>query len=475
MNTLQVQNFIQHHDTPEVSERTKRLSLLIWEGAHANIFIVMTGGAFLTGIALLFGANDFELGLLTAIPFALQSAQLLSPYLFKNPLKIRMQVANTLVVSRSLWLGVIPLLFFPSIWSLYILIAITALSSILTMVSSAAWLSWMAEVVPQRVRGRFFSRRNAAVAATTVIGTILGSLILDWARSNNQESMGFTAIMLLAVLGGLFAWRAMHSVADIEQNKLKERTFKVDLLMPIRDSKFLKILFVFAVWNFAIGISAAFYAPHMLLNLKLSFFQIGLYSCSAAITAIISSRFWGKFIDKFGSKPILNLCAFGICMIPLVWLFPKQSTTWILIPESLISGVLWSGFNLAAFTLPLDRSPKANRTVYLSVFATTTGLAFFTASILGGSIAEYFADWSTGITSFVFINYHLLFFISAILRIATAILITLFHEPSEVKLPIVVQFMGYAVLKRMSTGRQILFSHPNTSDSENDIETNNKS
>jgi MFS family permease len=228
------------------------------------------------------------------------------------------------------------------------------------------------------------------------------------------------------------------------------------LLEPIRDRKFRRVLVVFAAWNLAIGLSAAFFAPHMLLNLKMSFFQIGLYSCATALVAIVSNRAWGIFIDRFGSKPILNVCAFGLALIPAIWIFPTEQTLWILIPESIYSGTLWAGFNLAAFTLPLDRSPKRDRTVYLSVFAAVTGIAFFLASVLAGIVAESLAAWSYPIAGLTVINYHVLFVLSAVLRLATAGLVTSFREPAELRLPVVVQLMGYAVLKRMSLGRQIL-------------------
>jgi MFS family permease len=323
------------------------------------------------------------------------------------------------------------------------------------MVSTPAWLSWMADVVPHRIRGRFFSRRNVAVAVATIAATVVGSLILDWTRLHNYEAMGFAAILLVAALGGLLAWRAMNRIPEVGRRAEDNNSIRVDVLAPLRDRGFRKVLVIFAFWNIAVGLSAAFFAPHMLLNLKMSFFQIGLYSCAAATVAILSSRLWGGFIDRYGSKAVLNICAFGISLVPLVWLLIQKDSLWILIPEAIYSGLLWAGFNLAAFTLPLDRSPRTSRTVYLSVFAAVTGLAFFGASIMAGFTAEYFSDWSQTMFGLTFINYHLLFVWSAILRIFTAALIASFHEPAEMRLPVAIQLMGYAVLKRMSIGRQL--------------------
>ncbi|MFH1699463.1 MAG: MFS transporter [Candidatus Zixiibacteriota bacterium] len=430
-------------------------SVLIWEGAYSNIFIILTGGAFLTGMALFLGANDFEIGVLAAAPFLMQSAQLISPFLFKDIDASRKNIVLTLGISRLLWLAVVPLMFLTGLWRLPILIGIVVLSGLLTMVTAPAWLSIMADLVSQKMRGRFFSRRNAYVAATTVVATVLASLILDWSRSRNLEAFGFTIIVFFAVIGALLAWRAMKNIPANSSLREKSVAPMPYFLAPLRDQRFRKVLIVFAVWNMAVGLSAAFFAPHMLINLKMSFFQIGLYSCAAALIAVASSSLWGRYIDRFGSKTILNICAFGISLIPLIWLLPHENSIWILIPEVAYSRLLWAGFNVAAFTLPLDKSPRIDRTVYLSVFAAITGLAFFAASILAGLAAEAFTGWTHAIGSYTFVNYHLLFVGSAILRFLTAVLIASYHEPAEMRLPAVIQLMGYAVLKRMSIGRQI--------------------
>jgi len=288
-----------------------------------------------------------------------------------------------------------------------------------------------------------------------VSGTILGSLILDWSRSEDVEAYGFSTIVLLATVGALLAWRSMSQIPRPNEDSNLVKAPKPDLLAPFRDRTFRRILMVFSVWNMAVGLSAAFFAPHMLLNLKMSFFQIGLYTCGTALVGIMSSRAWGRLIDRFGSKPILNICTFGIGFIPLIWLVLNDSMLWVLIPEAVYSGLMWAGFNVAAFTLPLDRSPRNDRTLFLSVFAAVTGLAFFSASILAGLAAENLSGWSYTIFDHKLVNYHVLFVCSALVRLLTAGLISAFHEPSEVRLPVVIQLMGYAVLKRMSLGRQV--------------------
>jgi len=434
------------------------LSLLVWEGTYANIFIILTGGAFLTGLAIMLDAGDFELGLLVAAPFLLQSAQLLSPIFFRNYEQQKKHIGLVLAASRYLWLALIPLTLLDGDWRLNVLLGVVTVSSLLTMVATPAWLSWMAAVVPGRFRGRFFSRRNAAIAIVTLVATVVGSLILDWSRGAGAERLGFAAVIVMAVVGAAFAYRAMARIPDRRRHERIEHA-SLDLqglLAPLKDKAFRRLLIVFALWNAGVGLSAAFFAPHMLLNLNMSFLQIGLYSSATALVAVASNRYWGVLIDRFGSRGVLNLCAIGIGLIPIVWLYPRAGDLWILIPESLYSGTLWSGFNLAAFTMPLDRSPQKDRTVYLSVFAAVTGVAFFLSSLASGYVAESLTTWSAELGGRIFLNYHVLFVGSAVLRLLTAGLIVTFREPTDVRLPVIVQLMGYAVLKRLSVGRQIL-------------------
>ncbi len=455
MHKLGTATSFSQSESVDIDPQQRSMKLLVREGAHANVFIVLSGGAFLTGLALFLGAGDFEIGLLAAAPFLMQTLQLVSPYVFRVPSMLKDRVATTLGVSRFLWLVMIPILFLSGPWRLPVLLGTVLLSGLLTMISVPAWLSWMADAVPETHRGRFFSRRNAVISGTTVAATIWGSLILDWSRGSN-DAYGYAAIILLSLVGALMAWRSMQAMPNGYRNVDASISEKPNTLAPLRDRAFGRVLMVFSAWNAAVGLSAAFFAPHMLLNLKMSFFQIGIYTSATALVAILSSRTWGTLIDKYGSRVILNISAFGIGLIPVVWLFPCADTLWILLPEAIYSGVLWAGFNLAAFTLPLDKSPRQNRSAYLSMFAAVTGLSFVVASLAAGCLAESLSGWSTVIVGHEMINYHVLFVISAALRILTAILISLFREPSELRLPIIIQLMGYGVLKRMSVGRQIL-------------------
>jgi MFS family permease len=442
---------------PGASALRTDLRKIVWEGALANIFVVLTSGAFVTGMALTLGANDFEIGLLVALPFLAQAAQPLSSLLPGVNEKRKRITLLGVTLARQTWLLAVPLLFVKGEWVLPLFLLVVTLSSVANMLVAPIWLGWISDIVPRDIRGRFFGVRSAGVAVTTLMFSILGSLVLDWFEARNQAPGGFTIILAVAALAGAVASLVLSRVSD---RPAPPRAVSVavrgDWLRPVRDPEFRRILRLFFTWNFAIGISAPFFAPHMLLNLKMSFFMIGLYSAGQSVIAVISSRPWGFLIDRFGSRSVLIFCATGIGLIPLFWLPLRPDYLWLLVVELIYSSFLWAGFNLAAFTLPIDTSPRDDRTYYLAWFATITGLAFFAASVLGGLLAESWSYFSWPVGKQIFLNYHIIFVISAGLRMASAGLLYVLTEPSDRKIPMMVQLMGYAVLKHLSLGRQIM-------------------
>jgi len=435
----------------------KWLPFITLEASFATVFVVFTGGAFLTGLALMLGANDFEIGLLAAIPFLAQVAQLFSAYLTDRTGKRKAIAVWSIFVSRQICWILLAVFLLPSSWRLQVLIGVVILSNFTTMIAAPGWLAWMAELVPEKIRGRYFGSRSAAVAIATVSATLIGGVIIDRFRLLNREDLGFGLIIGLACLFALVAWVLMKKLPDRPAESLRLSFDFNHLVEPLKNPSYAKLLGVFFVWNMAIGISAAFFVPHMLNNLKMNFTMISLYSSAAALIAVILNKPWGILIDRFGSRPVLVFCAFGIAVVPLIWLFPRQDFLWILAFESIYSGGLWTGFNLAAFNIPIANSPREGRTMYLAMFAVITGLGFFLASIAGGIIAQLLSSVHWHIGPQTIVNYHILFAISGIVRLLAALLVMTFHEPTEKGLPIMVQFMGYAVLKWLSVGRQI---HP---------------
>ncbi|HUU44603.1 MAG TPA: MFS transporter [Acidobacteriota bacterium] len=446
-----------HHGqnaSPAQAGTRTHLQLINLESAFATFFVVFSGGAFLTGLGLYFGASDFQLGLLTAIPFIAQAAQLLSAYIVERTGHRKAITEISLLVGRQAWWVLIPLLAW-QMGGFYSFLLVVAVSNAAVMLATPTWLAWTADLVPASLRGRYFATRNTAVALATVVATVAGGVILDYLPSDGDHRWGFMVICALAALCSLAASALRHRLPDRPRTSPRRSAARTSLWEPLRSESFRRLLTTFVSWNIAIGISAAFFTAHMLINLKMSFLQIALYSSAVALVSVAANRPWGAIIDRYGCRSVVVFCAFGLALIPLIWWIPRAGSLWILIPEAVYSGIFWAGFNLAAFTIPIDQSPAHKRTPYLAVFAVVTGLAFFIASVAGGILAERLVDFRWVIGDRTIIGYHLLFALSAFLRLVTGFVALRLQEPRVQEVPLLMQFVGYATLWRLGSARQI--------------------
>jgi len=429
------------------------LEWITLEGFAATVFIVLTGGAFLTGLALLLGAGDFEIGLLGAIPFLAQISQLVAALKIDSTGRKKMFTARSLFFARQVWWVLLPLTLLDGEWRLYVLMIVMVISSVAATMGAAGWMSWVADLVPGRIRGRYFGFRSAIVALSTVTATMIGGALIDHFRAANHESLGFSILIAVACIFGLGAFLLMKRIPENPNVQIGPELKLGELLDPLRDKRYWHLIKIFIIWNFALGISAVFFAAHMLTNLKMSFTQVSIYVSGTSIVAVLLNKPWGIVIDRFGSKPVITFCAFGISVIPLIWWFPRAGYLWVLVIEAVYSGALWAGFSLAAFNIPIAYSPQKNRTVYLAMFSVITGFGLFVASILGGLLAETWSWVYWGFGPQTFVNYHILFGISAVLRILGAIFIMGFNEPPGKCVPVMMQYMGESILKRVAINR----------------------
>jgi MFS family permease len=422
------------------------------EGSLSTIFVVLSigangAGAFIIGYALLLGTNDFQIGIISALPFALQIFQIFSAIIVQKIGGRRLFVSIVVFLARSVFV-VLAVLPFVVIYSpdkkILILIYVLVFYNINAVMGGNAWTSWVGDLFPERIRGAYFGFRNGIFSILTVIFNLIGGLILDYFIGLNLEKVGFSILMFLAAMFGTAGALLFFKHPERYVEKSKEINYLALIFEPFKNQYFRKILVFFFLWNVGIGISSAFFGVHMIKNLHMSFSSIAFFQMLLAAIAFLSSKLWGKFIDRFGSKSVLLTNAIFICVLPIVWLFPTRENVLPVFLDPIISGVCWTGFNLAAFTFPIALSPKDKREFYLAVFGIVVGLGYLISSIIGGIIAQSLSEWHITLFGRSFLNLHVLFLISFVIRIISTLNLRAIKEPEERGFTLIFTFVSNA-------------------------------
>ena len=153
----------------------------------------------------------------------------------------------------------------------------------------------------------------------------------------------------------------------------------------------------------------------------MNFKTVLLYPVIVNVIGFVVARKWGRFIDGFGIRNTMLICASVASFAPLAWIFTAPGVTWPVWLDAVLAGTLMTGMNIAASNLPLAVTPDRNKLHYLAVFSTISGLGLGLACVLSGKLAMVL----DGVTLQVpgvpnpIISYHIIFVMSGVLRLVS--------------------------------------------------------
>jgi hypothetical protein len=151
-------------------DRTFRL--VLYDALASEAMSSLTTGVFLAGFMVQLGASNLAIGVLAAVPFAVQFLQLPAVILVERIRARRAICAWAAGIGRSFLLVAAAAPLLGTHVAIAVLVGAVALYQALAAVAGCAWNSWMRDLVPESDFGRFFGRRSTA---TTALATVVAS------------------------------------------------------------------------------------------------------------------------------------------------------------------------------------------------------------------------------------------------------------------------------------------------------------
>ncbi|MCX7785095.1 MAG: MFS transporter [candidate division WOR-3 bacterium] len=436
----------------------KALRISILQGLFTNIHITLTGGMFLTGFALYLKASAFHIGLLAAIPALLTSFGFVSAFLVNRLSRRKPLTVVTSGIGRALFFILAVLLLFNVTPRLSHLLVIIGVFNALLMIADNAWLSWMSDLVPKEMRGRFFGIRNTAMGLIGMAVSFSGAKLLDYFKATNQHNFGFGIIFLIASLCALVGTILLSQQPEISMVR-QPTNLRAIISAPFKDTNFRKFLRFVGFWYITSSIASPFYLVFMLQNLRMQYSTVAIYSIIAGIVTFIFQPLWGKAIDRFQSKPILFINFFSIAFLPLLWIFPTANfllPVWI---DAFLTGIFWSGVNLSVFNILFSLSDNEElKESYFAIFAAVTGISGFVSSLLGGYLANLLKDFNLEVLGLNIVNYQLFFIFAGISRFIALLLLKQVKEAKATSPSYALGIMTDYALRRLNYGKEFILN-----------------
>lgn len=414
---------------PRIAPPTVRQSLrtVIVAWFFGAAWLYLTTGAVFTRFAKQLHMPAFAFGVLAALPFAgalfqLPVSYFVTRYGHRKPLFITLGI-----IHRALWLPIalIPWIL-PAGWQWQGLLVLFCLSSISGQMVTPIWVSWIADLVPRRIRGRYFSRRSQIGQLTGTVVTLLMGFVLDHAEGLGLE-------VLLRVLCAAMGFGSIYGIIDFlfflkvpDQQRVKpnpEANLVEMLRAPLLNPNFRRFLGYTMTLTFATGYVGQF--------TWLYFFDVAHMSNAQAnamlvlmplVVLMVFGPIWGRVVDRFGRKSALLVA--GVLVIPgaLGWIFvTREHWVWGYL-IAIVATAAWPGVEISNFNILLTMSEEAESqgkgSGYVVVNSAGTAVAGVLSGLFGGALAQTLGDWHKSVAG-VPLTYHgVLFIISGVGRAA---------------------------------------------------------
>ena len=289
----------------------------------------------------------------------------------------------------------------------WILVAITV-SFVIESLAAPAWTSWMADLVPPSMRGRFWGRRQAIVSIVSLLSIGAAGWMLDWFRGRGGGGTldGFALLLVIAALFGA-ADILLHTAVPEPARRpaLPGRHWVTRILQPMRHPSFRNLALAVGVWGFSCTMAGSFNAIYLKRVFGISYTELSAVTICGTLGVIGFSMLAGYLVERMGAR---TLAVVVMCLAPLcsaVWFFVTNAPMQLAVPfigtvqttqvvvlicaVSLVSGGIYSMLGVCHLSLLAGIAPKRERTLAMAVHMCVIGLLTAGGAVVGGRLVDF--------------------------------------------------------------------------------------
>lgn len=297
------------------------------------------------------------------------------------------------------------------------LVIILLVSSLLAQAATAVWWSWMSDLIPERLRGRFWGTRQSITMGAYLVATLGAGYVLDVFADPQSPGGKFTGFALVFGAAGLLG--CLDIIVHLGVPEPKPTPVRFDwrvvarVLAPLRQPDFRMLTFAMSAWAFAIGIVGQFGFLCLKREYGIGYTWMSMGTISSALGVVVASFLWAYVMDRIGARN------FGVIMMVLavscglVWFFMRPGDVTLRLPflppwtlpqamavllvANFIAGAFYSGVGLSQISLLSALSTPQGRTMAMAVHWAVLGLTAALGPIVGGVLMDWFTahplDW----------------------------------------------------------------------------------
>jgi MFS family permease len=312
---------------------------------------------------------------------------------------------------------------------LVLLVAALFFFNILRGIASAAWMPWIAALIPDGARAGFLSRDQTAIFVGSLLALLLSSLVLGGGASPDEYSLVF-------LVSGLAGMASLFFIKRIPEVSAGEEMLRTSQAVPWRTILFyppftallvFNLLFVLVVGS--LGVFTVEYLhefPSFDASLVLTLSGISFAGSLAALA------FVSRLLESHGAKSVLAGSLVLISLVIAGWFLVAAGllpcTKAVIATLNFVSGMAGAAFNVANGRLALATMPIMGRNHFFALFSVITSLGLGAAPVAWGISLDFIGTFEVATGAFLWKRHSIYFAVLFLLNIFTILQTRRLHE-----------------------------------------------
>jgi MFS family permease len=342
---------------------------------------------YITPYALAMDATTTQIGFLTAIPYlAMIMMQLVAPTLAERAGSRKRFILAGAFLHSLIWLPILLIPFIFHTHQVWWLILFVTLCVAFDSIGNAPWNSMMADLVPEQVRGRYFSYRTRISALVALVLSFVAGGLLQLLTKN--IFLAFSVIFAGASISRFFSTWFLSQMVEppVVLSKTKQASIW-QLSKTLGSTNIGKFIVFNALLIFTTNLASPFFSVYMLSDLKFNYLTYFIATAIPTLVTLLCIPFWGKIVDRNGNVKVLRVTMLFIPLLPILWLVSKSP--YYLCGVQVLSGFAWAGCNLAVSLFLYVATRAENRTRYIALNNVLMFAGVSLGAFLGGILAPH--------------------------------------------------------------------------------------
>ncbi len=376
---------------------------------------------FILPFAIFFGANALQTSLVQGMgQLGVAAAQLIGAALIVRLGRRKRLSRITVAIHAASWIVIYAAATITK--SPWAVVVFYALGLFATSLSGPGWLSWMNELVPAQMRGKFWGKRNMIVGLVQFASIATTGIVLRIAEPAGKTLLAFGLLFGLAAIsraGGVVAIGYQYE-PPMERLPAGERQGFPAFLRSLRGEGFGRFVVFSVIMTFSVNIMGPVLPIYLLKVRGLDYFSFTAVAMTGMVLSFLAMNYWGPLTDRFGNRRILLVTSAVLPLLTFGWVFARGLPA--MFGLQIVGGFVWAGVNLSTTNFIFDSVERPKIAMTMANFNALNNTCAFAGSITGGLLATAVAGLS--IPFFEPRNLQVVFAVSGLLRLLTFVFLS---------------------------------------------------